>query len=86
MVGRVEVDGKEISLAKPDKFLCHLFSTIEGKDIQSDAMPSLKYTVKHLKRGYGVLLLQNQGKLIESMKCRLIGLLERYEFSMTWVT
>lgn len=80
LVGRVEVDGKEISLAKPDKFLYHLFSTIEGKDIQS-AMPIIEIYRKALKKGYRGPFVAKSGEIdrIHEMY-NLIGLLERYEF------
>ncbi|HNW79909.1 MAG TPA: DUF2791 family P-loop domain-containing protein [Methanoregulaceae archaeon] len=80
LVGSVEVDGKEVSLSKPETFLFHLFSALEGKNLNR-AMPIIDVYRKALKRGFNGPFVAKSGHIdrIHEMY-NLIGILERYGY------
>lgn len=80
LVGNVEVDGKEVSLSKPETFLFHLFSTLDGKNLNR-AMPIIDVYRKALKEGFNGPFVAKSGHIdrIHEMY-NLIGILERYEY------
>jgi len=76
----VEVDGKEVSLSKPETFLFHLLSTLEGKNLNR-AMPIIDVYRKALKMGFNGPFIAKSGHIdrIHEMY-NLIGILERYGY------
>lgn len=80
LVGSVEVDGKEVSLSKPETFLFHLFSTLKGKNL-NNAMPIIELYRKALRQNYKGPFIAKSGHVdrIHEMY-NLIGILERYGY------
>lgn len=80
LVSRVEVDGKQVTLAKPDTFLFSLFSTLEGKDLPKN-MPVIETYRKAIQKGFNGPYVAQPGDLdrIHEMY-NLIRLLDRYEY------
>lgn len=80
LVSRVEVDGKQVTLSKPDTFLFSLFSSLEGKDLPKN-MPVIETYRKAIQKGFNGPYVAHAGNVdrIHEMY-NLIRLLDRYEY------
>ncbi len=80
LVSRVEVDGKQVTLSKPDTFLFSLFSTFEGKDLPKN-MPLIETYRKAIRKGFNGPYVAQPGDLDRiHLMYNLIRLLDRYEY------